>query len=58
MVRRRNDNLGSWVAFAKHEPFIAFGDAIREPGEVWFEFGSTSNEAMARLKTAIGLTEN
>jgi hypothetical protein len=38
-----------FVALAKREPFIN-GHPIKEPGDVWFEFGATAADAVARLR--------
>lgn len=43
---------GLWCAMAKHEPFVV-GDPVAEPGELWFEFGDTEDEAMAKLKASL-----
>lgn len=41
-----------WMAFAKREPFVA-GGSTYEPGEVWFEYGATEEEALARIETEV-----
>lgn len=47
---------GSWIALAKREPFVLEEpSAIREPGDVWFEFGDTEEEALTKLKRSLGL---
>ena len=46
-----------FIAYAKEEPFtynpINF---IYEPGEIYFEFGNTEEQALERLKEDLGLT--
>lgn len=43
----------AFIAMAKREPFVTGGDCIREPGDLWFQFGPTKEEALARLKTEV-----
>ncbi|MBR0871189.1 hypothetical protein JQ633_12530 [Bradyrhizobium tropiciagri] len=43
---------GDFIAMAKKEPFVN-GDPLREPGDVWFEFGASPDEAMAKLKRSL-----
>jgi hypothetical protein len=43
----------SWVGMAKRaDPFVN-GDPIHEPGEVWFGFGETEDEALAAVKEIV-----
>lgn len=48
--------ISRWVAMAKRTPFVT-GDPIREPGEVWFEFGDTEEKAMEMLVKSIRAEE-
>jgi len=40
----RNQTMG-WVGMAKRSPFVTDGDLMREPGEIWFQFGKTEADA-------------
>jgi hypothetical protein len=43
-----------YVALAKKEPFTCDNpDPIYEPGELWFEIGDTSDQALERLKESL-----
>jgi hypothetical protein len=43
-----------YVALAKNEPFVTNPpDAMWEPGDVWFEFGATAEEALVQLKASL-----
>lgn len=44
-----------WIGLAKHEPFLAGGHIINEPGDVWFEFGGTAAEALDAIKRSVGV---
>jgi hypothetical protein len=47
-----------WIALAKHEPFTSDNpDPITEPGDLWFEFGDTPEEAIKNLKSSLGQTD-
>lgn len=41
-----------WIAMAKREPFET-GNPLTEPGELWFEFGATPEDALRRLRTTL-----
>jgi hypothetical protein len=41
-----------WVAMAKREPFVGT-DPIREPGQVWFSFGASRDDALAAVKGVV-----
>lgn len=50
-----------YVALAKREPFVTQGpDPVYEPGELWYEFGDTPEEALGRLVASLptGVKEN
>ena len=42
-----------WIGLAKREPFIN-GHPLNEPGDVWFEFGATEEEALRNIKRSVG----
>ena len=43
-----------YIALAKIEPFTCENpDPILEPGELWFEFGNTPEQALDRLKESL-----
>lgn len=44
---------GSWTGLAKREPFMT-GCVLSEPGDLWFEFGSTKDEAIAAVLRDVG----
>lgn len=52
IVRHESDTDG-WIALAKRGPFVADGDAIREPGDVWFEFGDTAGDARSKIEAEV-----
>lgn len=41
-----------FIALAKREPFVNF-HLIYEPGEVWFEFGASAADALAKLTAEV-----
>lgn len=43
---------GKWTGLAKHEPFTD-GRPLHEPGDVWFEFGETEEEALANIRKSV-----
>lgn len=44
----------TYVALAKNEPFTcANPNPIYEPGDLWFEFGDTPEQALANLKESL-----
>lgn len=47
---------GRYVAECKRTPFefpkARYQDMLRETGDIWFEFGATEAEALARLKAS------
>jgi hypothetical protein len=50
-VVRLKRQLG-YFAMAKHEPFVG-DNVMTEPGDVWFEFGDTEEQALCRLKRSL-----
>lgn len=42
-----------FTAFAKRTPFVAEAHILFEPGDMWFEFGATKDEAMRRLRASL-----
>jgi hypothetical protein len=43
-----------FIALAKEEAFTCDNpDPIKEPGEVYFEFGNTPDEALANLRKSL-----
>lgn len=56
-VRTGRNGVTGWIAYAKPTPFgpnpDTDFDAMREPGEVWFQFGQTSEEALANLRAEL-----
>lgn len=46
--------INHYIALAKEEPFTRENpDPIREPGELWFEFGDTPEQALERLNASL-----
>jgi hypothetical protein len=45
---------GGFMSWAKAGEILG-PDPVREPGEVWFEFGRTRDEAAAKLLRELGL---
>lgn len=43
---------GQWYGLAKRAPFVN-GHVIYEPGEIWFEFGESYDEALAAIKERV-----
>lgn len=41
-----------WVGLAKRSPFVT-GHPLTEPGEIWFEFGATAEEALKAIKASV-----
>lgn len=56
LCRPVKNNGTGYIALAKREPFVCDGDALREPGELWFEFGTTPSEALSKLRAELGVT--
>lgn len=50
IVKPKGRSGPGYVAFAKREPFVADAHFAYEPGEMWFEFGATEDEALKNLK--------
>lgn len=48
LIRPRNDGVG-WIAMAKREPFRT-QSAVYEPGDLWFAFGDTEQEARENIE--------
>lgn len=48
----RSPLTGRWTGLAKREPFVD-GRPLHEPGDVWFEFGETKEEAMKAIKMSV-----
>lgn len=42
-----------WMALAKNEPFTSVNDPVHEEGELWYAFGDSYDEALARLKSEL-----
>lgn len=50
----RINKTGDWIAWCSKTPLIAKFPGLEPPGtEVWFEFGRTKEEALARLKADV-----
>lgn len=50
VIKGRNQ----YIALAKKEPFTRENpDPINEPGELYFEFGNTPEQAMSKLKESL-----
>lgn len=58
LTRPCRNGVHGWIAMAKQGPFITDGDAVREPGDLWFEFGATRDEALGKLQTEIRSLQN
>lgn len=43
-------STGGFVAFAKREPFTCNANFVLEPGEMWFNFGESEEDALKNLK--------
>lgn len=50
IVRPCRNGVNGWLGLAKRGAWITDGDAIKEPGDVRFEFGATEAEARARIE--------
>jgi hypothetical protein len=46
---------GPWpyTSVAKKAPFVYGGHPLKEPDDLWFEFGDTPAEAITRLKLSL-----
>ena len=53
IVRQCRNGTPGWIAMAKKEPFVTDGDGINEPGDLWFCFGVTEDEARAKIKAEV-----
>lgn len=51
IVRRCRGGLDVFIGLGKLEPFVTDGDAVGEPGPLWFEFGDTEQEARQKIET-------
>lgn len=44
---------GAWTGWAKRDPFVT-GCLMSEPGDLWFEFGDSKDEAIAAVLRDVG----
>lgn len=44
-----------WMALAKEAPFDGVNDPVNEEGELWYAFGDSADDALARLKLELQL---
>jgi hypothetical protein len=52
--RPGRNGVKGWIAFAKRGCFVSeWGHEIFEPGDLWFEFGTTEDEALAKLQAEV-----
>lgn len=52
-VRPCRNGVSGWIAMAKQSPFVTDGNALTEPGPLWFEFGMDEADARAKIEREI-----